>query len=491
MSRIKSANAGTIEYFFKTNKEGYGKWYAPAALNLPEEVTEKDFRSLLNGFHQETGAKLTQNAGKPTETIDEKKGRDWGWCWQLDAPKDVSVEWAATKESNPERHKALEREFEASVEKTVRAYMAQYFQTRAGKGGPKFEECTPVVAVFYHYASRPVSNGVPGDPQLHAHIVVCNVGQTTSDKKFRALYSVPFFQAQEDIAAYHKTELALSLQKMGYEVKARPDRNSFELPSVPRELVSEFSKRSEVIAEAIAAKGEEKLTPEDKERVVITTALRKFVVRNLDIIQDHLQEQEKLEREEAKEQKALTEYREMIDRYDITKEVCLRAWEKTCAQFRYRGWLGKKEEITLWDARYTEAFPRYREDSVFVLNSKMKAMLFEHATGFKAVSNNEWHYHETYLKKKEKFRADYEKKYGREYVESAATSPLRNAWDYATWRITKQQQEARNAHWRLEQVHEKIEQGDYIYHEHELPHFVKKLLKEESQSYEHRLRMKY
>ncbi|HKY19639.1 MAG TPA: MobF family relaxase, partial [Vicinamibacterales bacterium] len=93
-----------------------------------------------------------------------------------------------------------------------------------------------VVAMFQHDTSR------AQDPQLHTHALVLNATQR-EDGKWRSLHSRPLFEHKMAAGNVYRAALALSLQRMGFEIEQTHADGRFEISGVPTHILDTFSKR--------------------------------------------------------------------------------------------------------------------------------------------------------------------------------------------------------------------------------------------------------
>lgn len=168
-----------------------------------------------------------------------------GFDFTFSIPKSASVLWAVadadTQTLIADAHHAAVAEMVAFMEREVAA-------TRTGAtgrdGAVAQVDVTGVIATaFDHFDSR------AGDPHLHTHVVISNKVRTTFDEKWRSLDGRPMHAAVVALSELHEAVFGDHLSRaLGVEWEQRErgrDRNpSWAIPTVPEELVAEFSSRS-------------------------------------------------------------------------------------------------------------------------------------------------------------------------------------------------------------------------------------------------------
>ncbi|MDE0618902.1 MAG: relaxase domain-containing protein, partial [Rhodospirillaceae bacterium] len=102
-----------------------------------------------------------------------------------------------------------------------------------------------VAAAFRHDTSRNL------DPQLHTHAVLANMVKG-EDGKWRTMANEGLYARQKLIGMLYRSELAVLLTRLGYEVEKSHADGRFEIGGVPRETVEAFSTRRAEIEAAMA-----------------------------------------------------------------------------------------------------------------------------------------------------------------------------------------------------------------------------------------------
>jgi conjugative relaxase-like TrwC/TraI family protein len=230
------AHRGPEDYYTESGHTP-GRWSGTGAaeLGLAGEVDEQAFDRLAAGFHPETGDALVQRAGDAHRP---------GWDLTFSAPKSVSIVWGIAER---EQREAIERAHNQAVERTLRfAEHQQLFITRRGHGGIERESARPIIATYLHGTSR------EADPQLHTHAFVLNVA-ARGDGSHGTLETKPLYEWKMALGAAYRTELAHELRDLGYETA--PDKSSFRVSQVPRDLERHFSKRRAQIEAVMNERG--------------------------------------------------------------------------------------------------------------------------------------------------------------------------------------------------------------------------------------------
>lgn len=236
MLSIGTTSAGRGFYYTDLAQEQYyhrggeppGRWHGDGAetLGLRGEVTKEDLHQVLLGYGQD-GSKLVQNAGKDS--------RQAGLDLTFSADKSVSVLWGI---GSHETRRSIELAHNRAVNSALHYLNREAGWTRRGRGGTDFEKCQLVFAQFNHGTSR------AGDPNLHTHVLVPNIG-VRADGTTAALWNKELFEHKMVAGALYRAALAYELgpQGLGYELEADHERGTFRLAGVPEAVTEHFSKR--------------------------------------------------------------------------------------------------------------------------------------------------------------------------------------------------------------------------------------------------------
>lgn len=237
MLSIQAMAGGQGEYYLGLAREDYyleggeptGLWWGRGAdsLKLRGVVQRDALRKMLCGFSVH-GEKLTQNAGR--------EHRRPGWDLTFSAPKSVSVLWS---QANTETRTAIQEAHVEAVKAALDYLESEAGFSRRGKAGQEVDRAELCFALFEHGTSR------AGDPQLHTHCLVMNVG-VRPDGTTGTVVSREFYQHKMTAGAIYRAQLACLLRnQLGLESKRC--RTWFELVGVPSSLCDFFSKRRQQI----------------------------------------------------------------------------------------------------------------------------------------------------------------------------------------------------------------------------------------------------
>ena len=228
------------------------QWMGDGArrLGLAGEVDGQVFRDLLDGKMPD-GTRIHNAA----------EGRRGGTDFTFSAPKSLSMQALIGGDAR------LIDAHEAAVARAL-DYAEGLAAYRVTEGGVTRIEASGnlLIASFRHDLSR------EADPQLHTHAVVINATQRP-DGEWRALEQSEFYRQQKLMGALYRAELALEVQKLGYEVRQTHADGRFELAHVSDKQIEAFSTRSRDIEAALAREGKtrEEATAREKEIATLST----------------------------------------------------------------------------------------------------------------------------------------------------------------------------------------------------------------------------
>ncbi len=233
--------------YYTAGEEPDGVWFNPndlLGLSDDKNIDSKDFHRLYNGFHPETGGKLTRNAGSDK--------RSPGLDITFSADKSVSALWAIADE--PLRTKVEEAHNAASRLALQEIFLKECSYTRTRVGGADGDihviPAKILGAMFQHGASR------AEDPQLHTHCVIFNAVQTEQDGVWRALHQKPLFLWIKAAGACYRSYLASNLAELGIKTERYGKDNVYvRVQNVPGDLEKEWSKRRTEIVDTAAHMG--------------------------------------------------------------------------------------------------------------------------------------------------------------------------------------------------------------------------------------------
>jgi conjugative relaxase-like TrwC/TraI family protein len=249
----KEEFANARENYYTEGERVRGEWQGQLAKRwgLHGEVHEQQFARLSEGQHPDTGEQLVQHK-VAREYTNERGGtvhsmeHRAGWDATFSAPKSVSL---TALVGGDDRVRVAHRE---SVVVALDE-MEKYVQARIGGNFPAQTTGAWAVAKFEHDSSRPVDGYAA--PQLHTHAIVFNVTET-ADGNSRALQPQELYKTQQYATAVYRSELALKLQQMGYEIE-RGEHGQPEIKGYTREYLEASSPRRQQIKEHLETQGRE------------------------------------------------------------------------------------------------------------------------------------------------------------------------------------------------------------------------------------------
>lgn len=247
MLSIQAMKSGQGAYYLDLAQEDYyleggeplGQWWGQGAqaLRIRGHVERHELENMLSGYSPKRAA-LTQNAGA------EK--RKPGWDLTFSAPKSVSVLWS---QADANTRAAIQAAHLAAVKAALHYLETEVSFSRRGKGGHELDRAGLCVALFEHGTSR------AGDPQLHTHGLVLNVG-VRPDGTTGTIVSKWFYDHKMTAGAVYRMQLAHELfESLGLRVERQ--RTWFELVGVPQSLCESLSKRRQQIKEKLGELGVE------------------------------------------------------------------------------------------------------------------------------------------------------------------------------------------------------------------------------------------
>lgn len=241
--------AGTVKYFTENlAKDDYffsgrsidGRYHGllKEILGLPDKVSKKTFKALVNNRHPVSGKKLTSRNAHNRKVSTE---------YTFSAPKSVSVVMALTGDREILRvHRRAVKIAMKQIEKDTNT------QVRVNGRNSFINTGNHLYARFDHFTARPVksknNDGTPtyiSDPQLHSHCLVFNA--TMIDGKFQAIENSTIRRVAGFYEAVYHSELSRGLQEIGYEIERTNDR--YEIKNISRTVIEKFSNRSREIDE--------------------------------------------------------------------------------------------------------------------------------------------------------------------------------------------------------------------------------------------------
>lgn len=236
VSVSKAMSAGQAGSYF--SKDDYytkeqGQWFGKGAeaLGLEGTIFKDDFVSVAAGIDPETGKELVKAGGTAQE---HRAGNDMTFS----APKSVTL-LSLSDERVLEAHNN-------AVQSALTIWEKEFAQIRQTVDGitEKVDTGNIVAGIFNHGTSREL------DPQLHSHVFVMNLSQN-ENQQWRAMSNENLFNQKMFTGTVYHSELAKNLNELGYKTEISDTKTgNFEVVGVEKELINEFSKRSEQIKHA-------------------------------------------------------------------------------------------------------------------------------------------------------------------------------------------------------------------------------------------------
>jgi len=237
-----------LDYYLKIG--GNPTWIGGLAeiFQLKWQTVEREqFKRLLRGQHPYENKSdsddddpdplpLVQNAGLPN--------RQAAWDHCFSAPKSVSVTWSSAE---PEMAQGIERIQQLAVEKTMAFAEELLAYSRVGKGGTEIVPAKIIAASILDLISR------AGDPQIHTHTLLQNLGYCP-DGQFRSILSRPFYKNKILLGALYRSYLSNQIYQV-YGLPSERKGNSFEIVGVPHDVIDYRSTRRKQLLAHMAKHG--------------------------------------------------------------------------------------------------------------------------------------------------------------------------------------------------------------------------------------------
>lgn len=243
--------ASRQQSYWSRDQQGHSEWQGRLAgqWNLHGPVHGEHFARLAEGQHPQTGEQLVQH--QVSRTYEGKNGKEVtsaehraGWDATFSAPKSVSI---TALVGGDDRVRVAHRE---SVSAAL-AELERYTQARIGNVHAPESTGKFVAATFEHDTARPVDGYAA--PQLHTHAVIFNVSERDNGQT-RALQPHEIFVSQRYVTAVYRSELALRLEKLGYELE-RGKHGQPEIKGYSKEYLEASSPRREQIKDHLREQG--------------------------------------------------------------------------------------------------------------------------------------------------------------------------------------------------------------------------------------------
>jgi conjugative relaxase-like TrwC/TraI family protein len=178
--------------------------------------------------------------GEKVKTMEHRAG----WDATFSAPKSVSL---TALVGGDERVRTAHRE---SVDVALDE-LEKHVQARIGGNHPPETTGRWVASKFAHDSSRPVDGYAA--PQLHTHVVIFNVTERENGET-RALQPHELYRSQQYSTAVYRSELALRLRELGYEIEQSP-HGAPEIKGYTQEYLDASSPRRQQIKEHLQQEG--------------------------------------------------------------------------------------------------------------------------------------------------------------------------------------------------------------------------------------------
>jgi conjugative relaxase-like TrwC/TraI family protein len=227
--------------YYDEHRRVQGEWHGSGAklLGLHGEVTQRQFETVREGLHPETGEFLRPRHSADRISLDgsgQSKGRSL-YDLTFSAPKSVSVQALV---GGDER---LIAAHDKAVWETL-AEAESHSATRVRLNGANEDRRTAnwIVAAYRHDTSREL------DPQLHTHAVAANLTYDGVEGRWKALQASGLYERRAYLTEVYRNALAREVRGLGYEIEPRRDSkgkdHGFEIGGVSKELLEKYSVRS-------------------------------------------------------------------------------------------------------------------------------------------------------------------------------------------------------------------------------------------------------
>jgi conjugative relaxase-like TrwC/TraI family protein len=243
--------ASEKQNYWSRDQQGHSEWQGKIAQQwkLAGAVESEHFARLSEGQHPHTAEQLVRH--QVSRTYEGKFGKEVtsaehraGWDATFSAPKSVSL---TALVGGDERVRQAHRE---SVRTALRE-LERYTQARIGNVHAPETTGKFVAATFEHDTARPVDGYAA--PQLHTHAVIFNVTEQANGTT-RSLQPHELFVSQRYVTAVYRSELAMRLQMLGYELE-RGKHGQPEIRGYTKEYLEASSPRREQIKDHLREQG--------------------------------------------------------------------------------------------------------------------------------------------------------------------------------------------------------------------------------------------
>jgi conjugative relaxase-like TrwC/TraI family protein len=248
--------ASQEQNYWTHDQQGHSEWQGRLAeqWGLQGAVGSEHFARLSEGQHPHTEEQLVRH--QVSRTYEGKFGREVtsaehraGWDATFSAPKSVSL--TALVGGDDRVRQAHRESVRAALQELERYTQARIGNVYAPETTGKF-----IAATFEHDTARPVDGYAA--PQLHTHAVLFNMTERENSlengKQMRALQPHEMFVSQRYVTAVYRSELALRLEKLGYELE-RGKHGQPEVKGYTKEYLEASSPRREQIKDHLREQG--------------------------------------------------------------------------------------------------------------------------------------------------------------------------------------------------------------------------------------------
>ncbi len=248
--------ASQEQNYWSRDQQGHSEWQGRLAeqWGLQGGVGSEHFARLSEGQHPHTEEQLVRH--QVSRTYEGKFGREVtsaehraGWDATFSAPKSVSL--TALVGGDDRVREAHRESVRVALQELERYTQARIGNVHAPETTGKF-----IAATFEHDTARPVDGYAA--PQLHTHAVIFNMTERESSpkngKQMRALQPHEMFVSQRYATVVYRSELALRLEKLGYELE-RGKHGQPEVKGYTKEYLDASSPRREQIKDHLREQG--------------------------------------------------------------------------------------------------------------------------------------------------------------------------------------------------------------------------------------------
>jgi conjugative relaxase-like TrwC/TraI family protein len=243
--------AAQEQNYWSRDQQGHSEWQGRLAeqWKLIGAVEAEHFARLSEGQHPHIEEQLVRH--QVSRTYEGKFGKEVtsaehraGWDATFSAPKSVSL--TALVGGDDRVREAHRESVRVALQELERYTQARIGNVHAPETTGKF-----IAATFEHDTARPVDGYAA--PQLHTHAVIFNMTERENGQT-RALQPHEMFVSQRYATALYRSELALRLEKLGYELE-RGKHGQPEIRGYTKEYLEASSPRREQIKDHLREQG--------------------------------------------------------------------------------------------------------------------------------------------------------------------------------------------------------------------------------------------